>query len=123
MPSAFPEAVYLIEALMSVVACGASRPLAVECVCHDTISDDEHCLLAAAALHQSRQGFEARFLLRTMLSPTASSGAAEILDRLGALLADAGLSLYRWPPKSERYVLGPASEAEDAPLRRPPTLH
>jgi hypothetical protein len=118
-----PEAVYLIEALMSVLARGASRPLAVECVCHDTISDDERCLLAAAALHQGRQGFEARFLLRTMLSPTASSGAAEILDRLGALLADAGLSLYRWPPKSERYVLSPAPEAEHGPLRRPPTLH
>jgi hypothetical protein len=44
-----------------------------------------------------------------MLSPSASSGVGEILDRLGALLAGAGLTLFRWPPQTERYVLGPAS--------------
>jgi hypothetical protein len=119
-----PEAACLIEALMSVVACGASRPLAVECVCHETISDDERSLLAAAALHQDGCGFEARFLLRTMLSPSASRGAGEILDRLGVLLASAGLTLFRWPPQTERYVLGPAHETADYenPPRRP-TLH
>jgi hypothetical protein len=118
-----PEASYLIDTLMSVVACGALRPLAVECVCHDTISDDERILLAAAALHQDGSGFEARFLLGTMLSPGASRGAGEILDRLGRLLAGAGLILFRWPPQTERYVLGPAPEAQhDTPPRRP-TLH
>ena len=118
-----PEAAYLIDGLMSVVACGASRPLAVECVCHDAVSDDERCLLAAAALHQQGCGFEARFLLRTMLAPDASNGAAEILDRLGALLADAGLTLFRWPPRTERYVLGPAREGADDAAPRRPTLH
>jgi hypothetical protein len=126
-----PEAGCLIDGLMSVVACGACRPLAVECVCADAVSDDEHVLLAAAALHQDGRGFEARFLLRTILSPGASNGAAEILDRLGALLADAGMQLFRWPPQTERYVLGPASEDEGEPRRptlpRPPlprpTLH
>jgi hypothetical protein len=117
-----PEAAYLIDGLMSVVACGASRPLAVECVCHDTISDDERCLLAAAALHQDGRGFEARFPLRTMLSPGASRGAGEILDRLGGLLASAGLTLFRWPPQTERYVLGPA-EGGDVPRPPRPTLH
>ena len=46
-----PQAACLFEGLMSVVACGALRPLVVECVCHETISDDERILLAAAALH------------------------------------------------------------------------
>jgi len=118
-----PQAACLFEGLMSVVACGALRPLAVECVCHETISDDERILLAAAALHQDESGFEARFPLRTMLSPTASSGAAEILDRLGALLGSAGLTLFRWPPQTERYVLGPAPEAERENPPRRPTLH
>lgn len=118
-----PEAACLIDGLMSVVACGASRTLAVECVCHEAISDDERTLLAAAALHQGGCGFEARFLLRTMLSPTASNGAGEILDRLGALLADSGLVLFRWPPQTERYVLGPAAEAERQRLPRRLTLH
>ncbi|MGD9615532.1 MAG: hypothetical protein AB7H90_09025 [Alphaproteobacteria bacterium] len=118
-----PEAAYLIDGLMSVVACGALRPLTVECVCHDPISDDERVLLAAAALHQDGRGFEARFLLRTMLSPTASNGAGEILDRLGALLADAGLTLFRWPPRTERYVLGPAPKAGHEATSSRPTLH
>lgn len=117
------EAAYLIDGLMSVVACGASRSLAVECVCHDTVSDDERCLLAAAALHQDGYGFEARFLLRTMLLPSASNGVAEILDRLGALLADAGLKLFRWPPQTERFVLGPGRESEQRTAPRRPTLH
>ena len=118
-----PEAAYLIDGLMSVVASGACRSLAVECVCHDAVSDDERCLLAAAALHQDGCGFEARFLLRTMLSPDASNGAAEILDRLGALLADAGLTLLRWRPRTERYVLGPARERENEVALRRPTRH
>ena len=118
-----PQAACLIEGLMSVVACGALRPLAVECVCHETISDDERILLAAAALHQDGSAFEARFLLRTMLSPSASRGAGEILDRLGGLLSGAGLTLFRWPPQTERYVLGPAPEAERENPPRRPTLH
>jgi hypothetical protein len=118
-----PEAAYLIEALMSVVACGASRTLTVESVCHKTLGDDERILLAAAALHQEGSGFEARFLLRTMLSARASSGAAEILDRFGVLLAGAGLKLFRWPPRTERYVLGPARRDEHEPAPRRPTLH
>lgn len=119
-----PEAAYLIDGLMSVVACGASRTLAIECVCHDAISEDERVLLAAASLHQDGRGFEARFLLRTILSPTASGGAGEILDRLGVLLAGAGLRLYRWPPETERYVFGPAEDgSEPAPPPRRPTLH
>jgi hypothetical protein len=117
-----PEAACLIEGLMSVVACGACRPLTVECVCHDAISDDERRLLAAAALHQDGRGFEARFLLRTILSPGASRGAGEILDRLGRMLAGAGLRLLRPPPRTERYVLGPA-EAGDMSMPLRPTLH
>ena len=118
-----PEASCLIEGLMSVVACGALRPLAVECVCHETVSDDERVLLAAAALHQDGRGFEACFPLRTMLSPSASRGAGEILDRLGGLLAGAGLTLFRWPPRTERYVLGPVPRDEREPPPRRPTLH
>jgi hypothetical protein len=91
-------------------------------VCHEAVSDDERILLAAAALHQDGRGFDARFLLRTMLSPSASAGAGKILDRLGVLLADAGLSLFRWPLQTERYVFGPTAEARHEPSCRP-TLH
>jgi hypothetical protein len=116
------EAADLIEALMSIVACGAVRPLAVECVCHKVLSDDERCLLRAATLHQDGRGFEARFLLRTILSPTASSGAGEILDRLGLLLAGAGLRPLGWAPQTERYVRAPGPN-DDEPPPTPPTLH
>jgi hypothetical protein len=107
-----PEAADLLDTLMSVVACGAARPLIVECVCHEVVSEDEGHLLAAAALHQDGRGLEARFMLRTMLSPKASADAGQILDRLGAIFAVAGLKLFGCPAETERYVLGPTHSDE-----------
>ena len=116
------EGADLTDALMSIVACGASRVLTVECICQAAVSDDEQRLLAAAALHQKGEGMEARFLLRTMLSPDASAHAGQILDRFGALLATAGLVLSSRPMTTERYILGPARN-DEAPAARRPTLH
>jgi hypothetical protein len=39
------------------------------------------------------------------------------------LAADAGLVLFRWKLRTERYVLGPAREREDDAALRRPTLH
>ncbi|MEJ0070098.1 MAG: hypothetical protein WDO24_16795 [Pseudomonadota bacterium] len=52
-----------------------------------------------------------------MLAPAASRDAGEILDRLGAALATAGLRLSRWPAGTQRFAYGPQAESAR------PTLH
>ncbi|MGE0260130.1 MAG: hypothetical protein AB7H71_05695 [Alphaproteobacteria bacterium] len=116
-----PEGGELIDALMSVVACGAVRTLAVECVCEAGVSEDESRLLAAAALHQQGRSFEARFLLREILTPAASSDAGQLLERLGAVLRTGDLALSTWTIGIERFVFGPAPDTDAKPMR--PTLH
>jgi len=119
--SGIVEAAELLDALMCVVACGAVRTLAVECVCDPVISEDESRLLAAAALHQSGQSFEARFILREILTPAASCDAGEMLERLGAALTAGNHKLSRWTIDLERFVFGLAPETAEKPIR--PVLH
>ena len=57
--SRLPDATELIDALMSILACGATRTLVIECVCYPAVGDDEQRLLAAAALHQAGSGLRA----------------------------------------------------------------
>ena len=115
------EAAELVDTLMCVVTCGAVRRPVIECVCDPSVSEDEGRLLAAAALHQAGHSFEARFLLREMLTPAASSDVGEILARLGAVLTAANLRLSRWTIDGARFAFVPATEAIAANAR--PTLH
>jgi hypothetical protein len=116
-----PEAAEPLDALMSIVACGAIRPLTIECVCAAAISEDESRLLAVAALHQAKRGFEARFLLREMLDPAASCAAGEVLERLAAIFSAANAELTPRSLRTGRFAFAPAPESDEAPNR--PTLH
>jgi len=98
------QAAELLDALMCVVACGASRVLTIECVCCASVSDDEQRLLAAAAACQCGQGLEATFVLRTILGPAACRDACEILHRLGSVMTSGGCELSRWELATERLV-------------------
>jgi hypothetical protein len=115
------EATEPLDALMSIVACGAIRPLTIECVCATAISEDESRLLGAAALHQSKRGFEARFLLREMLDPAASCAAGEMLERLAAILSAGDAELSPWTLRTGRFVFASAPDTGEVPVR--PTLH
>lgn len=114
------EAVELVDALMSIVACGATRVLEIECVCHKAVSEDEKRLLTAASLHQNGGSFEARFILRSILSATASRAAAELFDRLGGVLRAGSLHLSPWPMETERLVFG---TWPDHSRKFQPTIH
>jgi hypothetical protein len=114
-----PEGAEIVDALMSVVACGAVRVLAIECVCESRVSEDESRLLAAAGLYQQGRSLEARFLLREILTPAASSDAGQLLDRLASVLRAGDLALSTWTIGIERFVFGPAPA--EKPVR--PTLH
>ena len=113
-----PEGAELVDALMSVVACGAARTLAVECVCETRVSEDESRLLAAAGLYQQGRSFEARFLLREILTPAASCDAGQLLERLGAVLTAGNLGLSTWTIDIERFVFGPAPKPAKSPPGR-----
>jgi hypothetical protein len=115
------EAAELVDTLMCVVTCGAVRRPVIECVCDPSVSEDEGRLLAAAALHQAGQSFEASFLLREMLTPAASSDASEILARLGVVLTAANLRLSSWTIDGARFVFVPATDNPVQTSR--PTLH
>jgi hypothetical protein len=115
------EAAELVDTLMCIVTCGAVRTPVIACVCDPSVSEDEGRLLAAAALHQAGHSFEARFLLREMLAPAASSDAGEILTRLGAVLTAGNHRLSSWAIDGARFVFVPATEAGVATSR--PTLH
>jgi hypothetical protein len=116
-----PECAELVDALMSIVACGAVRTLAVECVCEAGVSADESRLLAAAGLYQQGRSFEARFLLREILTPEASCDAGQLLERLGAVLTAGNLGLSTWTIDIEQFVFGSAPKQAKEPVR--PTIH
>lgn len=111
----------LVDALMCIVTCGAVRTPVIECVCDPCVSEDEGRLLAAAALHQAGHSFEARFLLREVLTPAASCDAGEILARLGAVLTAGNHRLSSWRIDAARFAFVPATEDVAATSR--PTLH
>jgi hypothetical protein len=115
------DAAELLDAVMSVVACGATRCLAVECVCAAHVTADESRLLAAVALHQANRGFEARFLLREILTRAASRDAGELLDRMGAVLSTAAHTLTIWNTDTGRYLFRAETDGDDLPVR--PLLH
>lgn len=99
------DAAPLIDALMSVVACGATRCVTIDCLCQSRISPDERRLIQAAALHQSGRGFEACFLLRELLTPPATRDAGTILERIGVRFATASLSFMWLPNATARHGL------------------
>ena len=112
-----PEAAEIVDALMSVVACGAVRTLAVECVCETGVSEDESRLLAAAGLYQQAQ-------LRSAV-PAARNPAPRQRRRRAAAGAARGCIVQRksalstWTLDIERFVFGPAPRPAEGPPGRP----
>lgn len=98
-------AVGLIDNFMAVVSHGAARPIAIDCPCRAEVSGDERLLLAAAALYQSGPSLEAPFILRSLLTPTASRLAADLLRALADVLTRAGLRLGPATLPAGRYGL------------------
>lgn len=98
----------LIDPLMSVIACGATRRLTVDCVCHPHVSADERQLVQAAALHQAGRGFEACLLLRDALTASAARDAGAFLHGIGSRFLAARLRFVWLPVDTERRGLSTA---------------
>ena len=113
------EAAGLLDALMCIIACGATRTLAVECVCNPAVSADESRILAAIALHQRNRGFEATFILREIVGSPAITHAADTIARLAAMLSAASQLLSEWPLDVEQFAFVVGEQR----LTPAPTIH
>jgi hypothetical protein len=79
-----------IEGMMFAVGHGATRQVAVHCMCRPAISADEQALLDAVALAQEYRPFEALLLLRGFLSPEGARAAVCSAEGIGIELARVG---------------------------------
>ncbi len=99
-----------LEGFMWALSRGATRPIAVLCLCRTEVSADERCLLDAFAALQQDDPVECHDLLGTLVSDAAATVAQRSATVLTVLLEQAGLDLPR-----------PIATAGPAPLAR--TLH
>lgn len=99
---------------------GATRRLAVGCVCWRHVSDDERMLLETLGLAQERRPFEA-LLLRGILTPEGARAALHSAEKLGVSLARAGRFLPASEAEVRRFAF--ASNAGAGPRSPSSTLH
>lgn len=102
----------VLDALMSIVALAANRSLAIDCVCHKSVSEDEKQLLDAIALLQANRTLEAMMVLRTILPGPAASDAGVMGQRLAEILSEAGLTLRPPAEPVSRFCLTPTNNNE-----------
>ena len=101
-----PAALAVLDNMMAVIASGAARTIDISCVCHEQVSDDERRLLDVIAMFQAGDTLETPLILRSMLTPSATTSAARLIARLAEILSNAGLRLRPGPSQTRRYALG-----------------
>ena len=98
-----PEAAEDLNRFMLSFARGASRQIAVDCICKQEVSADERRLLDVLAAQQQGRALDALALLRSMMHPreavAACWDAGQLADRIKAAgyVLDAGESVARMP--------------------------
>ncbi len=100
-----PAALAVLDNMMAVIAGGAARTIDISCVCHERVSDDERRILDVIALFQAGDTLETPLMLRSMLTPAATTSAARLVSRLAGILSDAGLRLRPSSSQTRRYAL------------------
>lgn len=80
-----------VSMLVRILALGAQRPVQIATPCALLLTPDERCLLAVAALAQTRPRVEGALIMRPLLSPAACRAVAALARELGALLGGVGL--------------------------------
>ena len=116
-----PDAAPFFEGMMFALRHGATRPLAVACVCRRQVSDDERMLLETLGLAQACRLFEALLTLRGVLTPEGARAALHSAEQLGVSLARAGRFLPAPEAEVRRFAF--ASHAGAGPGSPSSTLH
>lgn len=86
-----------LESFMVALSRGASRPIALLCLCRTEVSADERLLLDAFALLQQDEADDAQILLCSFLTERAATIAIRSAEALAQEFFDAGASLQPDP--------------------------
>ena len=78
------------DGFMFALSHGATRRIAVHCVCQSRVGDDERALLDAFGLAQEARPFEALLLLRGLTTPEAARTALRSAEGLAGAMTVAG---------------------------------
>lgn len=116
-----PDAAPYLEGMMFALRHGATRRLAIGCLCWRHVSGDERMLLETLGLAQDRRPFEALLLLRGILTPEGARAALHSAEKLGVSLAQAGRFLPAPEAEVRRFAF--ASSAGAGPHSSFRTLH
>jgi hypothetical protein len=99
------DAAFSIDALMAIVARTVQEPISIHCPRCPRVSGDEKHLLHAASLAQAGDSHLAEKALRTaLLSAHGAEFVLGPLERLGELLAEAGLFFRRRRSPAEMQI-------------------
>jgi hypothetical protein len=96
---------------MSALSTGATRMIAVQCVCRPSLCADEQALLDILGLAQALRGFEARLVLRGFTTPEGADRALASATPIGTLLLQAGVLLPEPEEQVRHYALSPPARA------------
>ncbi len=116
-----PDAAPFFEGMMFALQHGATRQLAVGCVCWRQVSDDERMLLEMLGLAQACRLFEALLMFRGFLTPEGARAALHSAEQLGVSLAGAGRFLPAPEAEVRRFAF--ASHTGAGPRSPSSTLH
>lgn len=106
-----PDAAPFFEGMMFALRHGATRQLAVACVCWRRVSDDERILLEALGLAQACRLFEALLTLRGVLTLEGARAALHSAEQLGVRLARAGRFLPAPEAEVRHFAFAPRAGA------------
>jgi hypothetical protein len=81
------------EGFMFALSHGATKRIAVHCICQPKVGADERALLDAFGLAQEARPFEALLLLRQLSSPAAARSALRSAEGLAQAMTAAGRML------------------------------
>jgi len=113
------EAAEDLERFMVTFARGASRQIAVDCICKQQVSADERRLLDILSCHQHGRALDALALLRSMMHPRQAAAASWEAGKLADRIKAVGYLLD--PAEADRKAPVPSGADEWAKL--PHTLH
>ena len=114
-----PCAVDHLYEFMWMLSHGASRKIALQCVCAPNLTSDEQRLLEVLTFCQHERTFEALIILRSMMHGRAAIAAAHSAGRIVDVLTAAGHELALPDLNTTQYTFDTEGISEDTqPMER-----
>ena len=100
-----PAAAPYFDGFMFALSHGATRRIAVHCICQARVGEDERALLDAFGLAQDARPFEALLLLRQLSTPEAARSALRSAEDLAEAMRGAGRTLPAPDSETTRFAM------------------